>query len=136
MKDKLFNLDPTPIERVFIIKSYAGNRLAVKLMRLLKGDKIYKVKRLDSINDLTIFEASIKSIEEKKETLKLLVNEVISYIPDNFPPNYIFWVNDQPLGSVNSFSIEIDDEIVIFSHKIKEINKRSVMPEVQIYNNL
>lgn len=136
MKNKLFEVPAEPRILTFTLQAYHGNRLAVKLMRLLKAGKIYTVKRLRNQKEFTTFELSILSVEEKKDALKLLVQEIISYIPDNFPPNYIFWVNDQPLGSVNSFSINLDGETINFAHKIKEINKHSILPEKQIFNKL
>lgn len=133
MKNKLFEVPETPILRTFKLGTYQGNRIAVKLMRLLKGDKIYSVKRLKSAGDLATFEISILSKEQKVDALKSLVNEVLSYIPDNFPRNYLFHVNEQPLGFVNSFYLELDGSYCYFAHKIKEINKFSIMPETQIF---
>ncbi len=136
MKNKLFDIPANPRLLTFTLRAYHGNRLAVKITNLLRDGKIYTVKRLRNQKDFTTFELSIMSEKDKKDSLRLLIQEIVSYIPDNFPPNYIFWVNDQPLGSVNSFSITIDDEIVNFSHKIKEMNKHSILPEQQIFNKL
>jgi hypothetical protein len=135
MNNKLFNIPAVAIERVYVLETYHGNRIAVKLMRLLKAGNVYKVKRLKSKNDLTIFEISLKSKEHYDAAFKRLIAEIFSYVPDNFPPNYLFWVGDNPLGSVASFKIgkKGDSYSLSVSHKIKEINKSSVMPTQQIF---
>lgn len=138
MSQKLFEVPATPVERVFTLSTYHGNRIAGKLMGLLKSGKVYKVKKLRGKNEFTTFEISIKSRSNKKEAFELLVNEILSYIPDNFPKNYIFSVGVLRIGFVYSFYLRDEDSQNCrhFSHKIKEINKDSVVPEVQILRNL
>lgn len=130
--EKLFNLNPISVNRVFYIETYKGNRIALKLIKLLKKDNLYKIKLSERGKDFTIFEVSILSKEEKTKALDSLVSEIISYIPDNFTRNYIFKVNEQPLGFINSFVVRDDKRKVYFSHKIKEINKNSILPKNQI----
>lgn len=138
--NKLFDIPATPVERVFIVEAYAGNRIAVKLMRLLKADKIYKVKRLrDNNKDFTIFEVSINSTETLETAFKKLKEEIISYIPDNFAPNYLFSVGIVKMGFTYSFRLSHGEGLntltALFFHKIKEINKNSVMPTKQIHRS-
>lgn len=140
--NKLFDIPATPVERVFLVEAYAGNRIAVKLMRLLKADKIYKVKRLrDNNKDFTIFEVSINSTETLETAFKKLKEEIISYVPDNFAPNYLFSVGVLKMGFTYSFRLSTINELSpdfrqsLFFHKIKEINKNSVMPTKQIHRS-
>lgn len=129
---QLFYIEPTPVKRTYKLTTYKGNRIALKLMRILKKGKIYSIKRLQSAKDLVIFEVSIVSTNEALEDNVLLIREIVSYIPDTFPSNYLFDFKSQPLGFVHSFNIKGEYMDVNVSHKIKEINKNSVLTEKQI----
>jgi len=125
---------PVPKDRLFKLTTYRGNRVAIKLMRLLKSGNIYKVKRIQNNENLITFEILISSIKNERAELEALVNEIVSYIPDHFPPNYQFGINKMKMGFVYSFEIEIGGRLKWFSHRIKEINKNSIIPTTQIYS--
>lgn len=125
---------PVPVDRLFILRTYKGNRIAIKLMRLLKSGNIYKVKRIQDNKEFVTFEILISSKKNEKSELEALIAEIVSYIPDHFPLNYQFGISRMKLGFVYSFNIEIGCHEKWFSHRIKEINKSSIMPTTQIYS--
>lgn len=119
--------------RSFELHTYTANRIASKLMRLLKKDGVYKVgndwdpERTDAERIYTI---SIETDREYRDVIADLKNEIISYLPDHFPKNYTFEVHlfDKfpPLGFIYSFEIvdELTKGVLIRgSHRIKEIKK-------------
>lgn len=122
---KLFNVPANERELKFKLETYKGNRIALKLTRLLKRDGVYKIAQLESSNENRIFEVSIKSNQSKFDVLKKLQSEIISYIPDNFPINYLFNFKDKSLGFVYSFTVELDGETRFeVYHKIKEVRTK------------
>lgn len=119
---KLFEVPANERELKFKLETYKGNRIALKLIKLLKRDGVYKIAQLENINENRIFEVSIKSNQSKFDVLNELKNEIISYIPDNFTNNYLFNFKDKSLGFVYSFTVELDGETRFeVYHKIKEV---------------
>lgn len=113
----------------FVVEHYKGNRIVLKIMRLLERDGVYEVKRF---NDKCIFVLRISSNLSEDDSFKKLVYEIISYIADHFPKNYLFDFSGCPLGFVYSFSIRGPGNDLKIYHRIKEINKNSIIPENQI----
>lgn len=119
---KLFEVPANERELKFKLETYKGNRIALKLIKLLKRDGVYKIAQLEGLNENRIFEVSIKSNQSKFDVLNELKNEIISYIPDNFTNNYLFNFKDKSLGFVYSFTVELDGETRFeVYHKIKEV---------------
>lgn len=137
MSDKLVNIKPASREVKFDLHAYRNNRIVSKLMRLLKEGGIYKITKKNSTLESVIFGVSIISDKELGYVYSDLKKEIISYIPDNFPANYQFDFNGDKLGFIKSFRVYGMDGIYLdVSHRIKEINKNSVIPEVQIFDNI
>lgn len=131
----LFNVEAEPREVVFTIKSYKQNRILNKLLKLLKRDQVFKISenRSKDPEDCRIFTVSILSKDTIQETANTFKNELISYIPDAFPPRYLFDFSGDPLGFVRSFEVFDNKEDLLFVcyHKIKEIrtNGESIKPD-------
>lgn len=128
---QLFEIPITPVKRYFLVTTFSGNRIALKLMNLLKNDGIYTVKRMNKASFIE-FEISIMSKKSPEEQFNKLKDEILSYIPDHFPKNYVFYVGRNELGFINSFTLSSLECNLAFCHKIKEINKNSKIPEKQI----
>lgn len=131
---KLFEIPEKPILRAFEIKTYKKNRVVNKLMRLLSSGGVYKVSKPYINDNFVIFEIRIDSKKSELEELESLVNEITSYIPDNFTPNYQFSINKPKLGFVYSFLLTSKMNSKHFYHRIKEIRKNSIIPKTQIYS--
>jgi len=129
MENKLFDIEPIEVERSFQIDHYKGNRVLLKIMRLMEKDGIYKVERTKKMD---FFILRIKTKVDEYKALENLKFEIISYIADHFPKNYLFDFSGCPLGFIYSFWIRgTAGEIKVY-HRIKEINKNSLMPVKQI----
>ena len=134
---KLFEVKPETRELVLQIETYKKNRIANKLLRLLKVGGVYKVSETKSKNpDTKLFNISVLSSEPRIETLEALKNEIISYIPDHFPINYFFDFKSQPLGFVSSFIVSLEGSSFVVSHKIKEMrsNGNTIIPKGEQIN--
>lgn len=128
---KLFDIKANERELIFKLETYKGNRIALKIIRLLKADGIYKVRE-SYLGEIRIFEVRTNSDLEESEAGGKLKEEIISYIPDNFKVNYRFNFKEAPLGFVRSFCVRDSEDKIIFDvyHRIQEIrtNGASVMP--------
>tara|TARA_R110000851_G_scaffold311414_1_gene471583 strand:- start:304 stop:714 length:411 start_codon:yes stop_codon:yes gene_type:complete len=134
---QLFEIKPESREVKFDLYTYRNNRIVSKLMRLLKDDGIYKITKKHSTPESVIFGVSIISDKKLGYVYSDLKKEIISYIPDHFPANYQFDFNGEKLGFTKSFRVYGMDGIFLdISHRIKEINKKSLMPDVQIFDNI
>ncbi len=136
---KLFEVNP--IERaVFLnIESYKTNRVLTKIVKLLNKDGIFKVVDMNKFCDIDpnekVYSILVNSDKDKKEILQDFKNEIISYIPDHFPDNYLFNFKEAPFGFIRSFRVDIDDEFSFeVYHKIKEVRtkRRTIIPKNNI----
>lgn len=123
--------------RSFTLMTYKNNRVAIKLMECLKKGNVYDVKKIRQKREVTpLYRITIESNVSEEMQLKLLCNEMESYIADNFTPNYMFSINNLPFGFINSFevrSIEHGSDLKFsWGHRIKEIKDGSIMPKNQI----
>lgn len=132
---KLFEVPPKERQVKLILRTYKGNRIALKIIRLLKKGGVYNVNDVsDSSENNRTFEVLVLSNKSLIDSLEDLKNEIISYIPDHFEKRYIFHFTQKPLGFVRSFEIEVEHiRKIVCYHKIKEINKRSITPEKNIF---
>jgi hypothetical protein len=121
---KLFEIEPQKSNHYLLIKSYKNNKILNKIIQLLKKDGIFKVSELK--NDLNFGDKNYKIVAfiacSQSDFIELLKNEIISYIPDNFPVNYMFDFTGVSLGFTLSFAIvdPISKKEVLISHKIRE----------------
>ncbi len=132
---KLFNIEANKRTVSLYFETYKGNRIALKLLRLLGSGGVYEVKETNSKEkNIRIFEVSVLSNKSEDDIIQDLKNEIVSYIPDNFTKNYIFYFSGNPLGFIRSFEFGIHEiKKVVCYHKIKEINKSSITPEKNIF---
>jgi len=128
---KLFEAPAIPRKIKFRMETYKGNRVALKIILMLRKGGVYKVKEIfeDKVKENRIFEISTKSIRTYPEALGDLKLEIISCIPDTFPTNYLFSFSGHPLGFKNSFTIESDELLMSVSHRIKEVKKGTKIPK-------
>jgi hypothetical protein len=129
---KLFEIQPTERKVSFRFVTYKNNRIATKILKLLKEGGIYKVSKLENEKENLIFTITIETKKELGYSYSDFKNEILSYIPDNFEANYQFSLVAGTLGFVNSFTVYGMDGILFeFSHRIKEIKSkdRSFMPK-------
>ena len=112
----------------FKVLTYRSNRVASRFMGLLKRDGIFKVRNIWDLTGETaerVYMVEIVSDKSLGEIVKILRNEINSYISDHFPENYFFDFEDEtPLGFINSFEIYCElGKVLKASHRIKEIRK-------------
>lgn len=122
MDNKLFKAPPEKREVIIYLQTYKGNRIVIKIMKLLKYHYIYSVEEIKSSDENRIFEISIFTDYDFDAIIKNLKCELIDYMKFNFPDNYLFDFKNRRLGFVNSFNV-FSDEGFHFEvcHKIKEI---------------
>lgn len=128
---KLFEVPAVPRKITFIMETYKGNRIALKIILMLRKGGVYKVKEIfkPDIEENRIFEISIKTTRTYPEALGDLKLEIVSCIPDTFPPNYLFSFSGHPLGFKNSFTIESAELLLTASHRIKEVKPSTILPK-------
>ena len=119
------------VTRVFIFRTFAGNRIAVKIIRLLQVSEFYKVKKRTQGNT-NVYEISVLSTTNATEELKKLYDEIINLIRFNFKRNYLFCVGSLEMGYTYSFSLCDGNNCTKFSHKIKEVKPSTIIPGKQI----
>lgn len=124
---KLFNIEANEVEYIIELTTYKNNKVFNKIAQLLKSGGIFKIKplQIDS-EDLKAYELIGKIKGSRKDFVKAVINEIISYLPDNFSSNYSFDFTGEELGYTSSFIIyEMDEKNTktIVSHRIKEIRK-------------
>lgn len=107
---------------VFYIATYKGNRIAIKLMSLLKESSDFTVEALESLDENRIFEISIFTDMDFKDVVLYLKEVFVLYLDTHFPDNYLFDFKDRRLGFINSFNV-FSGEGFHFEvcHKIKEV---------------
>ncbi len=118
-------------ELKFKLHTYPANRVASKLMRLLKNGRVYKVR--DEWDTLTtaadrVYIITIETGDPYTTAAVKLEREIKSYLPDNFPENYTFefpeFDQKPPFGFVNSFAVYGDYGVIMEGHhRIKEVKK-------------
>jgi len=134
---KLFEVPAEPREVAFKLKSYKQNRICNKLLDFIKRDAVWAVKRerRKDPENCRIFIVSKISTDTIQDTANSLKNEIISYIPDAFTPNYQFDFTGNTLGFVRSFEVltQEDDLLFVCYHNIKEVRTKgeSIMPDPQ-----
>lgn len=133
---KLFDVPANPREVAFKLRAYKQNRICNQILRLIKRDAVWAVKenRRKDPENCRIFIVSKISTDTIQDTANSLKNEIISYIPDAFTPNYQFDFTGNALGFVRSFEVLSQDDELLFVcyHNIKEVKKgESVMPDPQ-----
>lgn len=135
MENRLFNIEAKSTEKIIHFTTYKKNRIAKKLLTLLDSGGVYSVRSGLNQKYFSTFEITITSKRTKEEELKAFQNELISYIPDNFPSNYQFSVGKRRLGFIFSFTYCIDngETSTPWFHNIKEINKNSLIPDKNIF---
>lgn len=119
---KLFDITANRRKVIFYLGTYKGNRIVTKLLSLLDEFSVFDVNDVDSFEETRIFEISVFSDKELKEITEHLKNELIKFMRNDFPDNYLFNLKDRQLGFINSFNI-FSDEGFHFEvcHKIKEV---------------
>lgn len=132
--NKLFEVPASPRDVIFRFETYKGNRIALKLLKLMRADPVFKIKSVESPNENRIFEISIFSGEDLETIISKLKGEFISYIPDNFPSNYMFDFSGKRLGFIHSFQVfnEMTDELCFeLFHRNKEVRTdgKSIVPD-------
>lgn len=134
--NKLFEVPAETREVAFKLRAYKQNRICNKILKLLKRDGVWAVKenRRKDPENCRIFIVSKISSDTIQDTAKSLKNEIISYIPDAFAPNYQFDFTGEALGFIRSFEVlsQDDDLLFVCYHNIKEVKKgESIVPEPQ-----
>ena len=124
----LFEIPAKPRLVTLKVMTYRSNRIASRFMGLLKRDRVFKVRNewdLTGYQAERVYVLEIKSDKALGDIVKILRNEINSYISDHFPENYFFDFEDEtPLGFINSFEIYCElGKVLRVSHRIKEIRK-------------
>lgn len=121
MDNKLFEVQPEKRNVVLYLETYKGNRIAIKLMKLIGEGDIFFTSPVNGVSENRIFEVSIFSDKHFEEIMATLKHELVNLMETNFPENYLFDFTESRLGFINSFSI-FDSSGTHFQvcHKIKE----------------
>lgn len=128
----LFNIPANARELTFKLHTYPANRVASKLMGLLKQGNVYKVRdEWDTISTAAdrIYIITIKTADDYPTAAAKLRREIKSYLPDHFPKNYTFdfpeFDQKPPFGFIRSFEIFGElGSIMEGYHRNKEIKKK------------
>lgn len=135
MNIKLFEIPEQKRKVILYLQTYKGNRIVTKLLSLLDEFSIFDVDDIESIEETRIFEISVFSDKEIKEIVEYLKNDLIKFMRNDFPDNYLFNLKDRQLGFINSFNIFSDDGFHFeVCHKIKEVrtNGGTFIPDKKI----
>lgn len=117
---------------IFYLSTYKGNRIVTKLLSLLKG---FEINDVDNIGETRIFEISVFSDKELKEIVEHLKKELVKFMLNDFPENYLFDLKERRLGFTNSFNIFSESGFHFeVCHKIKEVrsNGGTLIPETKV----
>lgn len=119
---KLFEIPASKRKVVFYLETYKGNRIAIKLMKLIKKSSNFFVDDVESSEDSRIFEISIFSDKDLTDLVAELKDSIISKILTDTPENYLFDFKDRRLGFINSFNVFSENGFHFeVCHKIKEV---------------
>lgn len=123
MDNKLFKVPQKKREVIFYLSTYKGNRIAIKLMKLLKESSSYfMVEALKSSDENRIFEISIFTDIHFENIVSILQVTIANLLYSNTPENYLFDFKNRRLGFVNSFNVFSNKGFHFeVCHKIKEI---------------
>ncbi|MCP4552336.1 MAG: hypothetical protein GY834_09910 [Bacteroidetes bacterium] len=129
MQEKLIQVPAEKRNLIFFLDTFENNRIAIKLMRLLKDHDKFSVDRVNS----RIFEISIFTDKEFNDIVFDLKTSLTGYMEVNFPYNYLFDLSKRKLGFVNSFNVFSEEGMHLeVCHKIKELRHNTVLPEQKV----
>jgi hypothetical protein len=132
----LFEVPPNERELVFQLKTYKGNRVALKMLKTLDKDGVFHVRPVETQEKKPskIYEISTISANSREEEVEILKKALISLIPKSFKKNYQFNFLGWPLGFTRSFEISLEGRVVFsVCHNIKEIRRDGTSHEPKEY---
>ena len=132
---KLFEVPAQKRKVTFYLETFKVNRIATKLIDLLKEFSNFEVKAVEGFEEKRIFEISIFSYMDQNKLAEELKKEIIVILGVHFPDNYLFNFKDKQLGYVNSFNVFSENGFHFEAcHKIKEIRSKgnTLIPEQKI----